>query len=155
MNESIRLAEQVKQAVDGGAWHGPAWNEVLEGVTREQAMARPIPAAHTIAEIALHALTWHDVVRRRLLGESPQPTDAEDWPTVHPADDAAWSLIAGRVLQTGRELQGTVAAIPPDRLHERRPGTEGTWYELIIGELQHMLYHAGQIAILRKASAHR
>jgi len=30
---------------------------------------------------------------------------------------------------------------------------DGTWYELVIGELQHVLYHAGQAALLKKAHA--
>jgi hypothetical protein len=36
---------------------------------------------------------------------------------------------------------------------EKRPDAEGTWYELAIGELQHVLYHAGQVSLLRKAGA--
>src|SRR6266496_1112352 len=81
MNESERLADQLTRALNGGAWYGPSWREALEGITREAALYRPIPEAHTIAEILLHATTWHDVVRRRLEGESPEVSDTQDWPT--------------------------------------------------------------------------
>jgi hypothetical protein len=80
MNESERLAQQLDRALNGNAWHGPSWREALEGLGRDAALKRPIPEAHTIAEIVRHATTWHDVVTRRLQGETPEVSDAEDWP---------------------------------------------------------------------------
>jgi hypothetical protein len=152
MNESERLAQQYERALNGDAWHGPSWREVLEGVTRETALRKPIPEAHSIAEIVLHATTWHDVVRRRLEGESPQVSDAEDWSAARFADDAAWDAAVRRLLESGRALRETVARFPVERLEATRPNTEGNWYELLIGELQHVLYHAGQVSLLKKAA---
>jgi hypothetical protein len=151
MNESERLADQLTKALKGGAWHGPSWREALEGVRREEAVHRPIPEAHTIAEVLLHATTWHDVVRRRLEGESPQVTDAEDWPNMAFQDEGAWAAAVARLFETGGALVETVRRFPPAKLHEKRPGVDATWYELIIGQLQHVLYHAGQIGLLKKA----
>jgi hypothetical protein len=34
----------------------------------------------------------------------------------------------------------------------QRPGLDDTWFVLILGELEHMLYHAGQVGLLRKAA---
>ena len=151
MNESERLADQLEKALNGEAWHGPSWRETLDGVTRDAALKRPIAGAHTIAEIVAHATTWHDVVRLRLNGESAQVSEAEDWPEARLRDDAAWNVAVKRLLATGQALRDTVAAFPAARLHERRPGLEDTWYGLVLGQLQHMLYHAGQAAILKKA----
>jgi hypothetical protein len=154
MNESERLAQQLERALNGNAWYGPSWREALDGVTREAALRRPIPEAHTIAEIVLHATTWQDVVRRRLAGETPsQPTDAEDWPSGQLGDDRAWEAATKRLFDTGRGLGEAMAKFPPERLVEPRPGVDGIWYDLLVGVLQHVLYHAGQVALLRKASA--
>ena len=153
MNESQRLGDQLTKALIGDAWHGPSWREALEGVTREAALHRPIAEAHTIAEILLHATTWHDVVRRRLEGESPQLSDSQDWPPAAFGDEPAWSAAAARLFETGSALAATVGRFPAEKLHEKRPGVDGTWYELVIGELQHVLYHAGQVTLLKKARA--
>jgi len=153
MNESQRLGDQITRALTGDAWHGPSWREALEGVTREAALHRPIPEAHTIAEILLHATAWHDVVRRRLEGESPQLSDAQDWPPATFSDEAAWSAAVARLFETGSALAATVGRFPAEKLQENRPGVDGTWYELVIGELQHVLYHAGQVTLLKKARA--
>lgn len=151
MNESERLAGQLTRALNGGAWHGPSWKEALEGIGREAAVHRPIPGAHTIAEVLLHTSTWHDVVRRRLEGESPEVSDAEDWPSAGFKDEGAWSAAVARLYETGTALAGTIQGFPAEKLHEKRPGGDGTYYELMIGELQHVLYHAGQVGLLKKA----
>ncbi len=151
MNESERLADQLTRALNGNAWYGPSWREALEGMTREAALYRPIPEAHTIAEILLHAATWHDVVRRRLEGESPEVSDAQDWPPAVFADEAAWRAAVARLFDTGSALVATVGRFPAEKLQEKRPGVDDTWFVLAIGELQHVLYHAGQVSLLKKA----
>ena len=153
MNESQRLADQLTRALNGDAWHGPSWRETIEGLTRESALHRPVPEAHTIAEILLHATTWHDVVRRRLEGETPELSDTQNWPPATLGDEAGWTAAVARLFETGSALAATISRFPAEKLHEKRPGVDGTWYELIIGELQHVLYHAGQVALLKKASA--
>jgi hypothetical protein len=153
MNDSERLADQLKRALNGDAWHGPSWREILEGINLEAALHRTIPEAHTIAEIVLHTTTWHDVVRRRLQGESPAVSETEDWPAPSFNDEGDWSDAGRRLLETGNALAATVAQFPVEKLHEKRPGLDGTWFELIIGELQHVLYHAGQVSLLKKAHA--
>ena len=158
MNESERLADQISVALNGGvegvrdAWHGPSWKENLQGVPREAALHRPIPEAHTIGEIVMHASAWHDIVRKRLHGETPEITEAQNWPSGELKDNQAWALAVKRLFETGKSLVSTVEKFPPEKLHEKRPGVDGTWYELIIGELQHVLYHSGQVGILKKAN---
>jgi hypothetical protein len=48
-------------------------------------------------------------------------------------------------------LVKTVAALPESRLRERVPGKRYDFYFMLHGVAQHELYHAGQIAILKKA----
>ena len=152
MNDTERLARELEKALFGGAWHGPSWKEVLDGVSDREALHRPIPNAHTIAEIAAHATTWFGVVARRMNGESPQVSDAEDWPSASGLTEGDWSTLRDRSLATARGLVETVRRMSPERLHESRPGLSDTWFELITGELQHVLYHAGQVGLLKKAA---
>jgi uncharacterized protein YfaQ (DUF2300 family) len=113
-----------------------------------------VPEGHSIAEVVLHAATWQDVVRRRLQGETPQVSDEEDWPS---ADGGAawWKKTQARLFETGAALTKTVEQFPAERLHENRPGLDDTWYGLIIGQLQHGLYHLGQAAVLGKAGSRK
>jgi hypothetical protein len=40
MNEVERIADQLRRAVEGKAWHGPALLELLEGMSAEEASLR-------------------------------------------------------------------------------------------------------------------
>ena len=67
--ETARIAAELRRAANGPAWHGPALLEALADVTPSQAAARPLPAAHSIWEIALHAATWLDILHERTDGQ--------------------------------------------------------------------------------------
>ncbi|HET9250713.1 MAG TPA: DinB family protein [Candidatus Eisenbacteria bacterium] len=154
-NDCERLAEQITKAMIGEAWHGPSWRDNVEGVTREDALRRPIAGGHTIAEIVLHMTTWNHVVRRRMEGETPNVTGALDWPKGALKDDAAWEAVVAKLFESGDALAATVAAFPEGKLHKKRPSVDGTWFDLVLGQLQHILYHAGQAGLLRKAVTKR
>jgi hypothetical protein len=53
--------------------------------------------------------------------------------------------------QTRDTLVKTVGPLPDSRLGDRVPGKRYDFYHMLHGVAQHELYHAGQIAILKKA----
>jgi uncharacterized damage-inducible protein DinB len=127
--------------------------QILEGVTAEQAAARPIKNAHTIWELVLHIAAWDDAVRRRMGGVAVMLSDAENFPSVGDTSEAAWRKALAEVRWVHEELTADVAALPDSRLYEMVPDKEGehyTFYYMLHGVVQHELYHAGQIALLKK-----
>src|SRR5437016_4596276 len=54
MTEIGRILDQLKRAYEGSAWYGSSVREVLNGVTAEQAHARPFAKAHSIWELTRH-----------------------------------------------------------------------------------------------------
>lgn len=152
MNEIERVVDQLRRSWDGDAWHGPALAEVLADVTAEEARARPVPSAHTILELVLHLATWQTVVRRRLTGERVgKVPDETDWPETGELGATAWRPARAALTEAHRRLVETAAAFPRDRLDEPAPDGGGdSFYVLLHGVLQHDLYHAGQIALLKK-----
>jgi uncharacterized damage-inducible protein DinB len=150
MGEIERIGEQLRRAFEGDAWHGPSVLESLEGVTAAQAARRPLAGAHSIWEIALHIGVWEDVVRRRALGEKYQPSDEEDWPEVNATTTAAWQETVGRLKAGHRALREVIAAFDPARLDQPLVPGGSTGYIQFHGAVQHDIYHAGQIAVLKK-----
>jgi hypothetical protein len=96
--------------------------------------------------------TWNDVVRRRMEGETPNVTGALDWPKVTLKDEKTWQAVVAKLFESGDALAETVAAFPVEKLHRKRPNVPGTWYDLMLGQLQHILYHAGQVGLLKKSA---
>jgi uncharacterized damage-inducible protein DinB len=150
--ETDRLADQLERSFRGGAWHGPSVTEALADLTAEEAARRPIPAAHTIAEIVGHLATWTDVAHRRIAGEPvPRVTDDEDFPPGGAASEEAWNGSLERLEEAHRKLHEVVAGLDADGLDAPVSGSDPTVRGLVLGVLQHNTYHAGQIALLRKA----
>ena len=150
MNEATRIADQHRRAFDGSAWHGPAVFEVLAGVSATHAAAKPIKGAHSIWELVLHIRAWERVVHERIQGRSISLTTAQDWPPVKDKSPAAWKRALAALRETHDGLNRDIALLSDARLEDRAAGSETTLYLLLHGAVQHALYHAGQIAVLKK-----
>jgi uncharacterized damage-inducible protein DinB len=152
-SEAARIADQLRRAFDGEAWHGDSLFELLKGVSAKQAAARPIGNAHSIWELVLHIAAWDGALLRRLAGDAVEPSDAENFPRVTDESEAAWRKALAEVRRVHEELIDAVAKLPDSRLDEMVPGKKGahyTFYYMLHGVVQHELYHAGQIALLKK-----
>ena len=151
MSEIKRINDQLKRAFEGKAWHGPSVSEVLEGVTAEQAAAHPVPDAHSIWEITLHIATWERVGRRRIQESAPiDISDDEDWPSVEDTKEESWKTTLDELRSNHEALREAIAGLDEARLRDIIPGTIYSVYFLLHGVIQHDLYHAGQIALLKK-----
>ncbi|MGA7558791.1 MAG: DinB family protein [Terriglobales bacterium] len=153
-SEAARIADQLRRAFYGGAWHGDSLFETLEGVTAERAAARPVANAHTIWELVLHIAAWDGVVRRRMTGVAvAELPDKKNFPPVLDASAAAWASTLEEVRRVHEELIAAVEKFPEKSLTKPVPGKKGAhynFYYMLHGVLQHELYHAGQIALLKK-----
>jgi uncharacterized damage-inducible protein DinB len=152
-SEAALIADQLRRAFHGDAWHGDSLLEILDGVTATQAAARPIPDVHSIWELVLHIGAWDAAVLHRLGGVAVELSDLENFPRILDTSEAAWRADVARVRRVHEELASTVAALPDSRLCEMVPGKQGahyTLYYMLNGVIQHGLYHAGQIALLKK-----
>ena len=154
-SEVERIREQFRRAFDGDAWHGPSLLKILEGVTAQQAAAHPIPGAHSIWELSLHIAAWERACKRRLAGDPAQLTDAEDWEPITDTSEAAWENTKQKLIDNHRELLDAIAKVDESRLSEliiKNPDVSySSVYVTLHGVVQHDLYHAGQIAMLKKA----
>lgn len=155
MSESRRIADQLRRAFDGEAWHGPSVLELLKDVNAQQASHHSAKNVHSIWEIVRHIQVWDNAAIFRMAGKVTQPTGDADWPPVTDTSKEAWKKTVADLTRTHNELVKQVEAWPEKRLTERVPGKEPEFYNfyyMLHGIAQHDLYHAGQIAILKKLS---
>ena len=155
ITEVDRIRDQFRRAFDGEAWHGPAVLALLEGVTAAQAAAHPIPGAHSIWELTLHIAAWERACLRRLQGDPAQLSDEEDWRPIYDTSEQAWENTKQYLIDNHRALLETIARLDEARLNEpiivNSSTPFSTVYVTLHGGVQHDLYHAGQIAMLKKA----
>lgn len=153
MSETARLADQIRRAFEGEAWHGDSVLEILEDVDAKTAAAHPIKNAHSIWKLVLHIAAWDDAVLRRTRGSAVQLSDKENFPDVADKSESAWRKSVEHLKDTHNQLVKAVAEFPDARLADQVPGKKEKYYNffyMFSGIVQHELYHAGQIALLKK-----
>jgi len=153
MKETARIADQLSRAYSGKAWHGPSLKFILRGVTAEQAAARPIPAAHSIWELVLHIAAWDRAVCERIVsGKDTTLPPEQNFPAVLDTSDIAWKKALKKLDQGHRALVSAIQDFKDSKLDRKLGNRDYSFYITMHGAIQHDLYHAGQIAILKKAT---
>lgn len=150
-SEAKRIQDQLKRSLAGTAWHGPAVLELLADIDAVKAAARPITGAHSIWELSLHIAAWNKAAVRRLSGDRAELPDEENFPPVNDTSDEAWQRTLDLLRSNHRELHEAISGLDDARLDQ--PILEGmsSVYVTLHGVIQHNIYHAGQIALLKKA----
>ena len=94
-----------------------------------------------------------DVGRRRLEGDPAEVpiSSPEDWPPAGDASEAAWDSAKAALERGHQSLVDAISRVPESRLDEPILEGKSTVYVTLHGVIQHDLYHAGQIAMLKKA----
>ena len=156
-SEITRIIDQLQREHSGDPWHGSPTLAILEGIDAAHAARKPVATAHSIWELVLHVTGWKREVAHRLGGAPAGEPESGDWPPVGDTSEARWRAALDDLDAAHRELVAATEALPESRLFEptndprNRPlGTGVSYYVLLHGAVQHDVYHAGQIAILKK-----
>ncbi len=155
------LLHLIDEAFDQKAWHGPNLRGPLRRIKAATAAFRPALGRHNVWEHAVHAAYWKYTVRRRITGEDRGsfPLKGSNWftrpdPAVHPDDwEVAWKADLALLDDTHRRLRAAVASFDPSQLHVIPEGAKLSHLRTISGIALHDVYHAGQIALLKRLAA--
>jgi len=150
MTETERILDQYDGVMHGNAWHGdPIW-QILGGISAQCAARRPVADAHTIWEIVMHMMFWEGVAARRLAGQRAGLDEALNFPSMPPVTEANWHKTLEQFRASNQELRESLAKLDPARMDELSAAGKRTFYDEAHGVIQHNVYHAGQIALLKK-----
>ena len=150
MSESDRILEQLKRAFYKEAWHGPAFLEILDGVTAEQASKHSIANAHSIWEIVLHTKTWIEAVRIRSLGKACNVSNEQDWPDLAEISNEAWQQTIADLKDEHEKLEQVIASMGTSDLNKNAAGSSIPNSSMLDSIIHHNIYHSAQISILKK-----
>jgi uncharacterized damage-inducible protein DinB len=147
MREIERILDQLNRSWGGPSWTGVDIQPLLDGISDDQARAHPLPNAHSILELTAHMTTWMNAVAARLGGDTRELTPEEDWRDV---SQLTWSAAITEMENAQSHLSDVIARLTPDDLDKKVAGRKYTIYVMLHGVIQHNLYHAGQIGLLKK-----
>jgi uncharacterized damage-inducible protein DinB len=122
-------------------------------VTAERAATRVIPGGHTLWELLLHLSAWSDVFRRRIQGEAVEEPEDGDFPAAPRPSAQAWAEARVSAERVHDGFTASVARLTSAALDAKTPGRPYSVRFLVRMATRHIVYHSGQIGLLKKGSA--
>jgi uncharacterized damage-inducible protein DinB len=150
MTATERVLRQYDVVLHGDAWHGDAIWKILDGISAECAAHRPLVGAHTIWEIVMHMTFWEGVAAKRLAGERAGLDEALNFPAMPSVTEANWRKTLQQFYASNQQFQEALSKLEASRADELTAAGKRTFYDEAHGLIEHDIYHAGQIALLKK-----
>lgn len=155
MNREIqRIRFSLKNVYNGTPWHGASLLNLLKGVDYWQASCQPLPNGHSIWELVQHVLSWREFTLKKLEGYETydiEMNSSEDWGIVQVPIEAKWQSLLSQLVENQKSILKSLEDWEDSQLDDVVPGREYNYYTLLHGIIEHDIYHAGQIALIRKA----
>ena len=150
MNEAEFLVDQLRTTFNGDSWHGPNLVKTLKGIDLFDAGSRYLEDRHTIWELANHITYWIEEVYKSVKGVTSLNHEGNDWPEMGATEDE-WARASSRLEEAVKVLAHELGAWTDEGLSKTVPGSNFTFKQMVHGLIQHNLYHAGQINVMKKA----
>ncbi len=152
MTETQRILEHYNAVLNGSPWHGdPIW-QTLDGISAQQAAARPVANVHTIWEIVAHMIFWEGVATDRLAGQRAGLVEELNFPAMPAPTEENWRKTLDEFRASNQRFRDALQVLDPSRLNDLTAAGKRTFYGEAHGIVEHHVYHAGQIALLLKAT---
>ena len=148
-NEINRILKLFAELQHGECWVDNNFKKVLHGVDSKKAMLTISGKTNSIWQLVAHIIYWRTTVVNRLTGTNnpppfsdfllPDDPNEENWRQSLLDFEAAYHL-----------LRNAIHHFNEENLYKPSPKKDQTFYELIMGCLQHDAYHMGQMVLLKK-----
>ncbi len=154
--EVLRIQKMISRHWDGPMWHGGNLQELLNGITFQNAFVKPAGFKHNIFEYIQHMICWRKFTIENLQDNSAYSVEINsetDWVTSYEASEQTWNKALKELANTQQQLASTLDSLSDSKLDELVPGKKFKWYVLLHGVLHHDIYHSAQIALIKKQSS--
>ena len=148
-NEINRILKQFADLQHGESWIGNNFKQVLHGITAATASRAFNEDTNSIWSLIAHLIYWRTTVANRLGGTNDKPT-FQDFHLPEEMSDENWKQTLIDFEASYHILRNSLLHLKPENIDKPSPVERQSFYDVIIGCLQHDAYHLGQIALLKK-----
>lgn len=150
--EMQNILEQLTDAWSGDPWFGKPAQQLLTGISDEEAYQQPA-GQHSIAQLVWHMANWRQFVISRIHPDSSNDVtrfESADWRPAGPGTGYTLQEGLQQLEQAQTDLVHTLQQLPDDLLDALVAGRSYNFRKLLNGIVQHDIYHLGQIAYIVK-----
>ncbi len=150
MTELNRIVRLFTDLQHGDCWIGVNFKNTLQDVDAALAQKSVSNHTNTIWQLVFHIIYWRTSVINRLNGTT-DPPPFKDFSLPDNLTEENWKQTLLDFESTYHQLRNTIAHFKEEHLHRPSPKPSQTYYQLVMGCLQHDAYHLGQIVLIKKA----
>ena len=151
-NEINRILKQFADLQHGNCWIGNNFKKVLHDVGADEALKNIPGIKNNIWRLVAHITYWRTSVVNRLTGTTNPPPFA-DFLLPDNCNEENWRQALHDFEAAYHLLRNAIHSFHEENLQKLSPRKDQTFYELIMGCLQHDAYHLGQMMLLKKVLA--
>ncbi len=148
-NEINRILKQFADLQHGNCWIGNNFKKVLHDVGADKALKNIPGIENNIWRLVAHITYWRTAVVNGLTGTNNPPPFA-DFLLPDNCNEENWRQALHDFEAAYHLLRNAIHHFKEDNLDKPSPRKDQTFYELIMGCLQHDAYHLGQMMLLKK-----
>jgi uncharacterized damage-inducible protein DinB len=146
INRIVKLFEALQH---GDCWVGTNFKEALHGMHASEAANAIAANGNSFWQLVNHIIYWRTAVVNRLTG-SINPPPFADFGLPDELSETAWKQTLLDFEAAYHTLRNALHHIKDEQLDKPTVRPLQTYYQLILGCLQHDAYHLGQMILLKK-----
>jgi uncharacterized damage-inducible protein DinB len=145
------IIRQLGEIQDGSLWFDQSFKEKIDKLSEDEALTRPIPQVHSVAEHISHILEWRKECLLRFKGQRTDLMNSTyDWKDSIELNKIGWTNLKNLFYESTVTLINVLKNQDDSFLETKFLDTDYNFHYLIEGIIQHDLYHLGQIGITIK-----
>ena len=155
MNKEIKnYIAEFETVYNGEPFYGKPIMGIIKEANPKKVFQKPSPASHSAYEITQHLYAWRDLMVKRLNGNfkaSIKMNSEEDWSSL-PAEqsEAVWNVLVKKLEQNQKDLIAALSKWDDESLDKNFIHSAYSLRTYLAGQIQHDIYHLGQIALALK-----
>jgi uncharacterized damage-inducible protein DinB len=145
------IIRQLNEIQEGSLWFDQNFKDKLDSISEPDALTRPMPQIHSVAEHVSHMLEWRKECILRYKGLKTELMNSPaNWKGNVELSKLGWTNLKNALYNSRVELIDLLANQDDTYLDTKFLDTDYNFHYLIEGIIQHDLYHLGQIGITIK-----
>ncbi|HMF71003.1 MAG TPA: DinB family protein [Flavitalea sp.] len=157
-NKAIkRYILQLQQIYYGDSWIDEDIEKKLRNINEENAFIKPDGYIHSVAEVVSHLVEWRKELTERLqFGRHAKLTmgSENNWRSNEILKKSGWAYLKEQLDNTQKDLIALIETKDDSFLDSKWSG-EYDYDYLLVGLIQHDIYHLGQIGLIYKMITYR
>jgi uncharacterized damage-inducible protein DinB len=154
-NEKMNILDSTLRDLEnlheGQPWFGESFDTHLQNLDWKKANAEPFEDGRSIHRLVLHIIEW-----RRFAIEKLAENDffdlkygsKDEWPPIRSGTEG-WKTTLEQLTISQKKLIQAIRATKNDFLEKKVPNRDYDFHYLLVGTVQHDIYHLGQIALMK------